>query len=63
MITTLQMYKYLPEALAQRLFESTTNEYGIVVELNLKGEIINSWHDPKGYVIHHISQVGWLTCW
>ncbi|KAH7701267.1 Protein F57C2.5 [Aphelenchoides avenae] len=41
--------------LVQRWLEP--NEYSLFVELNAKGEIVSSYHDPKGEYIRDISQV------
>jgi hypothetical protein len=45
-----------PESLGFVLFEKTMANYGIFVEVDAKGEIIKSWHDPSGFT-KMISQI------
>lgn len=47
--------KILPAQWAKKL--SPMSQYGIVLELDLNGKIIRSWHDPEGTAINDISEV------
>ncbi|CAD5215111.1 unnamed protein product [Bursaphelenchus xylophilus] len=47
----------IPERTLVTLFGKIHAHYGLVVELNHKGDIIKSYHDPEGKVIADVSQV------
>lgn len=49
--------EYFPEKFITKIFEITENVYGIIVELDLNGNIIDSYHDSTGKIIKSISQV------
>ncbi|KAI1720173.1 strictosidine synthase domain-containing protein [Ditylenchus destructor] len=51
------MVQILPEPLVHRAFSMTTAAHGVVVELDLTGKIIKSYHDTEGKVIQSISEV------
>lgn len=47
----------IPEKFLARVFGLAHAHYGLVVELDTTGKIINSYHDPTGKVIADVSQV------
>lgn len=47
----------IPEKFLARVFGLAHAHYGLVVELDTSGNIINSYHDPTGKVIADVSQV------
>ena len=62
--TNSQAIQLLTEPLQLRVSEATyfATKYGIFVELDLDGNFVNSYHDPSGSLIHHISQVlNWIV--
>lgn len=52
--------EYLPEKYLMKIFEITDDNYGIIVELDLNGIIIDSYHDRTGKIIKSISEVKFL---
>ncbi|KAL3103607.1 hypothetical protein niasHT_020630 [Heterodera trifolii] len=50
-----ELLKILPDNVLQRFVVGST--HGIVLQLDLNGMILRSWHDPEGTVISHISEV------
>ncbi|KAI1727783.1 strictosidine synthase domain-containing protein [Ditylenchus destructor] len=51
------MVQILPEPLVHRAFSMTIGTHGVVLELDLSGKIIKSYHDTEGKVIQSISEV------
>nr|CAD2165940.1 unnamed protein product [Meloidogyne enterolobii] len=45
-----------PSTLSYINFDISRPKYGMVVELDLNGKIIRSYHDPTGTVIQGVSQ-------
>ena len=39
------------------MFESFVPKYGLLLKLDYYGDILESYHDPDGSVISHISEV------
>uniref|UniRef100_A0A915DB39 Strictosidine synthase conserved region domain-containing protein n=1 Tax=Ditylenchus dipsaci TaxID=166011 RepID=A0A915DB39_9BILA len=52
-----ELMKVLPAPLVSRAFSATNPLYGIFLELDLDGNIVNSYHDPEGKIIHSTTQV------
>lgn len=52
-----EIVQFIPDTLTRHLLAATTSSYGIIVELDLDGQIVDSYHDSDGKFVKHISQV------
>uniref|UniRef100_A0A183CR08 SGL domain-containing protein n=1 Tax=Globodera pallida TaxID=36090 RepID=A0A183CR08_GLOPA len=49
-----ELIKLLPDSFINYFYAGSV--HGIILELDLNGVIVRSWHDPNGSVISHISE-------